>query len=220
MKLEDVIKSLYLQSKLVKLEEKEIVIKCYSTSAGIKWYFISSFFKSYPYASDPKERMNREIDFFTRSWKEIGTPKIIDMDYDTNCIMRDYIKGRPIEREEDFAMLGKAFKTIHESGIALGDTKIENFIINEKIYIIDAEQAIETNDEKYFAWDILVFLLFLSYKYINDLKNFEKMTKVFLDSYNPTQREVSHILNIENIGLLTLFPPMSLNFIKKITAEL
>ncbi len=220
MKLEDAIKSLYLQSKLVKLDEKEYVIKCYSTSAGIKWYFISSFFRSYPYASDPKERMNREIDFFTRPWKEIGIPKIIDMDYDTNCIMRDYIKGRPIEREDDFVMLGKTFRIIHENGIALGDTKIENFIVNDKIYVIDAEQAIQTSDERYFAWDILVFLLFLSYKYINDLKSFEKMTRIFLNSYNPTQKEISYLLDVRNIGLLTLFLPISLNLIKKITAEL
>jgi tRNA A-37 threonylcarbamoyl transferase component Bud32 len=220
MKFEDVIKSLYLQSKLIKLEEKEYVIKCYSTSAGIKWYFISSFFKSYPYASSPRERMNREIDFFTRKWSEIGTPKIIDMDYETNCIMRDYIKGRSIETEEDFLMLGKAFKIIHENGLSLGDTKIENFIVNEKIYVIDAEQAIQTKEEKYFAWDILVFLLFLSYKYINDLKNFEKMSRAFLNSYKPTQKEISYILDIRNINVLTLFPPMALNLIKKIIAEL
>ncbi|MCY0883928.1 MAG: DUF255 domain-containing protein, partial [Acidianus infernus] len=159
MKFEDVIKSLYLQSKLIKLEEKEYVIKCYSTSAGIKWYFISSFFKSYPYASSTRERMNREIDFFTRKWDGIGTPKIIDMDYDTNCIMRDYIKGRPIETEEDFLMLGKAFKIIHEIANIINENFIAIKVDRDEMPEVDRKlQLIVSEISGESGWPLTVFM--------------------------------------------------------------
>lgn len=219
MHIDNLIRNTYLQSRIIEIEGKKAVIKCYSLSAGIKWYFISTYFRSYPYASNYKTRMDREMNFLTYRWQEIKVPKLIDIDYVNSCIVREFVDGKELSNAY-FSIFGKALRYIHDKGFALGDTKLENFLIkDDKVYVIDAEQAIETNNISYFAWDLLVFLLFTSYKYINDLRTYEILIKQFLSSYEITKEELKEILGIRNISLLSIFPPFHLNIIKKITAE-
>ncbi|ARM76465.1 serine/threonine protein kinase [Acidianus manzaensis] len=219
MRIENIIKNTYLQTKILEVDGQKFAMKCYALNAGLKWYFISSFFRSYPYASDYKIRMDREIDFFTTKWEEIGVPKIIDIDCENSCVIREYINGEQIGINH-FVKLGKSMRYIHDNGFALGDTKLENFLVkDDKIYVIDAEQAIRTKETTYYAWDILVFLLFVSFKYFNELKSFEFATKEFLESYNITKEESKAIFGVKNITLLSMFPPMHLNIAKKIIAE-
>ncbi|AWR97700.1 serine/threonine protein kinase [Acidianus sulfidivorans JP7] len=219
MKIEDLIKNTYLQTKIIEVDGNKFAMKCYALNASIKWYFISSFFRSYPYASSYRTRMDREIDFFTTRWEEIGVPKIIDIDYDNSCVIREFIDGDQINIRH-FAKLGESLRYIHDKGFALGDTKLENFIFkSNKIYVIDAEQAIKTKEISYYAWDVLVFLLFTSFKYFNELKTFTTIVKEFLQAYNITKEEASAMFGIKNLNLLSMFPPMHLNIIKKIIAE-
>ncbi len=213
--------SLYTQSKIEWRDGERIVTKCYSSIFGIKWFLISGMFYTYPYASQPLERMGREIEFFTTKWNKIGVPKIIDMDYDNLCLYREFIDGREIGKDEkDFRMLGDAMKQIHEAGFSLGDTKLSNFmIVGDRVFVIDAEQALRNSSLDYKAWDIVVFFLFSSLAFLNEVKEYRECMRSFVEAYQMTHDLALKVMDMKNLPLLGLFPPLHLLEVKKITAE-
>ncbi len=213
--------SLYTQSKIEWRDGRKIVSKCYSSVFGLKWFIISGMFYTFPYASQPLERMGREIEFFTFRWKGIGVPKIIDMDYDRICLFREFIDGKEVGKDrESFELIGKALRKIHEAGFVMGDTKLSNFMIkDDEVFVIDAEQAIRNASKDYIAWDILVFLLFSSFAFINEVKEYRECIRSFMTGYEIDNEIALKITDIKNVPLLALFPPLHLIEIKKISAE-
>ncbi len=220
MRLDEFLRGVSAQSKVVKVEDGKYVRKCYGSSVSLKWYFIVSIFKSYPFVGDPRERMGREIEFFTYNWSEVKVPKIVDFDYDEACLLREFVDGRTPTSAEDVKKIGRALRHIHDSGFVMGDTKVENFLVNDYVYVIDAEQSIRSDSEEYKGWDLAVFLLFLSYKFLYDLKGFENSVKSFLLAYEPDKKELLSINGLKNVALLSLFPPMQLTVVKKVIGEL
>ena len=216
MKLEDFFRGFYTQTRLIRVDDRNIVVKCYSSSTSFKWYLISPAFRRYPYTSDPVERMNREINFFTYNWENgIKVPKIIDFDFDTLCIYREFVDGEEINTPEHFEELGKALKYIHSKGFALGDTKVENFLYNSSINVIDAEQSIETKNNSYFAWDLLVLTFSIAYKFLKDPNTFYLSLNSLLEGYSLDKEVAKEMTNISNIQLLTLIPFTHYNYFRK-----
>ena len=216
MKLEDFFRGFYTQTRVIKVDGRNIVVKCYSSSTSFKWYLISPAFRRYPYTSNPVERMNREINFLTYNWGDtIKVPKLIDFDFDTLCIYREFVDGEEINTTLHFSELGKALRYIHDKGFALGDTKIENFLFNSNISVIDAEQSIETENISYFAWDLLVLTFSMAYKFLKDPQTFYLNLLSLLDGYSISKEMASELTNISNIPLLTLIPFTHYNYFKK-----
>ncbi|BBG23922.1 hypothetical protein [Sulfuracidifex tepidarius] len=213
--------SLYTQSRIEYRDGRKIVSKCYSSVFGIKWFLISRMFYTFPYASQPLERMGREIEFFTFRWKDIGVPKIIDMDYDRVCLFREFIDGKEVDKDrKSFELIGNALRKIHEAGFVMGDTKLSNFMIKEdKVFVIDAEQAIRSSSKDYIAWDILVFFLFSSFAFVNEVKDYRDCIRSFVTGYGIDGEIAMKITDIKNVPLLALFSPLHLIEIKKISAE-
>ncbi|MDT7875535.1 lipopolysaccharide core heptose(II) kinase RfaY [Sulfolobaceae archaeon RB850M] len=217
MKLEDFFKHIYIQTKIVRVDDRQIVMKCYNSSSSFKWYFISPLFRNYPYTSDPKERMDRELDFFTYRWSKINVPKVIDFDYDNLCLYREFIEGNEIIDEDQFEKLGESIRYIHDNNYVLGDTKLENFIVKEgKISVIDAEQAIRSNNNSYMAWDLLVLFFSLSYNYLNDPKKFSTTIERILYGYNPSKEITKELMSIKAVNLLSLIPFFHYNNFRKV----
>ncbi|AAY80798.1 hypothetical protein [Sulfolobus acidocaldarius] len=218
MKIEDFFRNIYVQTKVVDSGDRKIVLKCYNSSTSFKWYFISPAFRSYPYTSSPLERMSREINFFTYKWTNIIVPKIIDFDLDSMCLYREYLEGREVSKSEDYFELGHSLKYIHSKGFALGDTKVENFLIppdNKIITVIDAEQSIETDSVSHFAWDLLVTIFSISYKFIKNPQLFYEVINSFLDGYDPIKEEAKEIFDIKYISLISLIPLFNYSYLRK-----
>lgn len=220
MKLEDFFRDIYTQTKVVVEEDRKIVIKCYNSSTSFKWYFISPSFRNYPYTSDPLERMNREINFFTYKWRDIKTPKIIDFDLDQTCLYREYVEGEEIKEVEHVEKLGKALKSIHEEGFVMGDTKVENFVISDgKVTVIDAEQAINSIDISYRSWDLLVLSFSLAYVYLKDPLTFGKAINSLFSSYGLSKKEAEELLGLKSIGLVSLMPFLHFTTFRKVVEK-
>ncbi|BAB66448.1 hypothetical protein [Sulfurisphaera tokodaii] len=216
MKLEDFFKGFYIQTRLIDVDNRKIVVKCYSSSSSFKWYLISPAFRGFPYTSNPLERMNREINFFTYNWgDELKVPKVIDFDEETICMYREFIDGEEISDLEQFEELGRAINLIHKRNFALGDTKLENFLYNKKVYVIDAEQAIQTSNTSYFSWDLLVLAFSMSYKFLKDPQLFYLNYIKILEGYSPNKEIVKELLNFNNLPLLSLIPFTHYNYFKK-----
>ncbi|MEM1625702.1 MAG: serine/threonine protein kinase [Sulfolobaceae archaeon] len=200
------------------------MVKYYDTLMSIKWYFIVSAFKVYPFVSSPKERMKRELNFMTYNWKDkIFVPKIIDFDFEKFILYREYIDGRELKDQEDYELLGSSLSVIHNNNFVLGDTKISNFLIDKynkkKLYVIDAEQSLQLDSPKYRSWDLLVLLFFIAVENIYDIKRFENISKVILDAYEPTPEIVKGIFDTKNTFLLSFFPVLHLESLRKIIAR-
>jgi len=169
------IEEVFRQVKIIDFNGVKLVVKEYTSERGIiKWFLIKAAgltSQVYPYTFKPVERMKREIDFFEGSILN-NTPKIIVKDWLNKLIIREYIDGNnvnPLNRE-DVVKVAKTIADIHECGYSLGDSKYTNFIIsNDRVYIVDAEQAIYTDRYEYMYWDIMVFLTTLIYSLIEKM---------------------------------------------------
>lgn len=220
-----VLTSIYSQSEIIDIKEegKKFILKEYLTNSSIKWYLITPFFYfNYPYVADPIKRMYREIDFLTHNWKDkIKVPKLIDYDIKNVYIIREFIDGKIPQTPNDFKKLGKTIKNIHGEGFSLGDTKYENFLIaNEnEVFVIDAEQAIKTENRKFRAWDLLVLFLFTSYKFIANINEYRESVIGFLEEYDGERSVLESVLDRENGLLLSVFPPINLIELKNIISE-
>jgi len=143
------------------------VIKSFMSPWSLKWLISLPTLVFYPYSINPKTRFFREVNFFTEWSKKkhpvIKVPKILGMDYSRLIIVREYIKGRTAYDIglDGFLPLFEALAFIHNEGWVLGDTKPSNFLLDDKnhVFVIDAEQAIRSNNVEFMAWDLAILLL-------------------------------------------------------------
>ncbi|BBD72540.1 hypothetical protein HS1genome_0929 [Sulfodiicoccus acidiphilus] len=204
--LERLIRETYSQSRVSTVGGVKVIIKNYSSPYSIKWYFITTAFFTYPYVADPKKRLSRELDFLLTNWKGFSTPKVIDFDLDEPSLTREFLEGREPEAE-DMKLLGRGLREIHDRGVVMGDTKVENFLISEeRLYVIDAEQSTSSDSSELKAWDLLVLFLFTAYKYFNDLDQFERGVQLFVDAYQPTSDVSKLVFSAKNAFLLAFMP--------------
>lgn len=153
------------QSTIIEINGKKYVKKSYGEIAGItKWVIVNFPFIQllYPFETDPWKRMIREYSFFINPPRTVKTPKILEYNPNELVLIREYIGGRePSLNGEDAVMLGEKLADIHNEDYCLGDTKPSNFILlNNEVYVIDAEQSIkECYEDAYKIWDTLFHLL-------------------------------------------------------------
>lgn len=170
----EILNNFLSQIKIIEFNDKKIVIKEYSREYGLfKWFLLktgSDISKTYPYTIDPYERMMRETVFFEEMNSLINVPNIFVKDWVNSLIIREYIDGDSSKPDysDNLKNIAKIIASIHDYSYVLGDTKFYNFIkTSNKYYIIDAEQAIRSNNEKYMYWDLFVFITISIYYVIN-----------------------------------------------------
>lgn len=80
--------------------------------------------------------------------------------------------------------IGNKFAKVHAGGIALGDTKPENIMIdrNGRIYMVDLEQASRNGDQ---AWDVAEFLYYAGHDISSPAQTLtaELITEAFIAGY-------------------------------------
>ncbi len=232
-KLFEVLDNMFSQSKIIEINDQRYVLKNYNYEPGlIKWFLVKTanlIVKVYPYVLDPATRMNREIIFLRNIRNRIHAPRIILIDWMSKQIIREYIEGKPIDpsNQELYKVIGETLARIHLTGYVIGDAKYLNFIHADNIiYIIDGEQAIETNDKRYMAWDIAEFLITAIYHVLASKiitsKIIEKYTRLLINGYCEINTECSNVLTniyntkIKKIIYLLLPIPYSIIMIKTI----
>lgn len=234
----DIIEETIKQTYVIEENGRKYVIKYYSVEPGlVKWFIIKSLsipLQIYPYVTGPRDRMNREIDFFNKKPGNVCTPKIIDIDWDNLFMKREYIEGKifhPDMPHLRFVELAHILAKIHKAEYALGDSKYTNFIITDhgEIYVVDAEQAIETSNEIHYSWDLIIFTVttLYSYGFLKDIEDLYSKLRSFYGSYIDYYNidPVSNI--IDKVKLRTVFSilvPLPyniqlINILKEITSK-
>ncbi len=182
------------QSRVVVEGGKKVVLKHYTVEPGIvKWFIIKSLSISvqvYPYVFSPRERMSREISFFEEKPGGVHTPRVLEVNWDELWVKREFIEGDTFTPDKPalaYLELARTIALVHRGGYALGDSKHTNFIYSRDkiIYIVDAEQAMETEAIHHKAWDLVVLTVTLLYAYgpLKDLDPIYNRLRILYASY-------------------------------------
>ncbi len=215
------------QVDIMNLGGLKVVRKKFSSEIGIlKWLPPSIFYKaSYPFTVVPNERFKRELKFFSSGggrWYRV--PKVYEIDEVNLILVREFVEGSKLAYDlEASNLLGKVLAEVHSKGYALGDVKPSNFIVNDGVYIIDAEQAVAGGNDDLFSWDLILTLLFISYRYVVDPGGFKKFASQFINSYlevGGSITAVKSIFSIKNLGIALLIPPHTLRTLVEVVSEI
>lgn len=203
------------QSEIVTVNGVKYVRKRYAKEVGImKWLPPVLFLKPiYPFTLEPKERLQREVKFFSMSWRSFHVPKILKYDINKLEILREYIAGDVINYKSinDVETLAKVYAEVHSTGYSLGDVKPTNFLKDEKgnIYVIDAEQAVKSEGVDAKSWDLIATVLLSSYTYIANMTGFKNFLKSFLKGYldnGGSDKALTNMMSQRFSGLIILIP--------------
>lgn len=176
-------------------EEKQVILKRFKDWSGFKWFPLNLWsFGTRQFAVLGKSRLQKEcaISEILRS-KNFNVPKVLHVSVNEGLIFMEYIKGQDLTHNikriariksqnaiskdlELVTCVGKILAEVHAVNVVLGDTKPENVIIDcdNKIYLLDFEQASEGGDK---SWDIAEFLYFSGH-YLPPLRSTEKAESI------------------------------------------
>ncbi len=186
----------------------KFVIKDYKALNSNKWYIITLFLGAeYPFVADSQSRLERELNFFEQDTGGVKKPKVISYNLEDKLLKREYIDGEiPYDKPE---LVSRALCSIHRAGYVVGDTKIENFLVDKSgvVSIIDAEQATVSHERRLMAWDMLLLFGSMAYKNIYDLDSYREAVKRIIDAYADWNIISSEIYNPLNAVLLAIIPP-------------
>lgn len=222
------------QSRLVMFSGKIYVEKTYAAEPGIiKWYLVTVSNLAvgvYPFKLKPPERLEQEVAFMRSKDTCFNKPELILVDYINLRLLREFVKGKGYSFQAPSLvhyLIAREIGKCHERGWAFGDSKITNFLYDdEKLYVIDAEQATSNGKPEYYAWDLLVLVSTLSidgyvkalYSETNRERVFDNIVRGYLDG-NSNGLEVLKLLktNYFKSLLYLLVPfPLSYMFYKKV----
>lgn len=173
-----VLNDVYLVKINVANEEKRILVKRFKDWSGFKWFPLNLWsLGTQKFAVLGKSRLERE--FATSEILRNGgfnVPKVLHVSHGERLVFMEYIYGEnladqikriahpkksPTVELATLARVGELIARVHSLGVALGDTKPENVIVNadEEIFLLDFEQAShDGGGDK--TWDVAEFLYY------------------------------------------------------------
>ncbi|MEM2122967.1 MAG: nucleotidyltransferase domain-containing protein [Candidatus Bathyarchaeia archaeon] len=179
---------------------ERLVIKKFSDWFIFKWFTLNIVaFGSKIFSVSGRERLFNEYGVTNLLEEEgnIPVPRIIHVSIPKRILVKEFIQGRTyldmvkqylslnlayVDKPSPFHALGEVFAKVHSIGVALGDTKPENFIYSKDktSYILDLEQAKKGED---FAWDIAEFLYYSGHYGLTLNDGIKSIAEEFIDGY-------------------------------------
>ncbi|MBQ04464.1 hypothetical protein CL673_07145 [Candidatus Bathyarchaeota archaeon] len=176
--------------------EDRVVVKKFRDVWSPKWALTYVWaIPSKRLSMTPLERLSREY-FGLGMLRKHGfmTPEVVAVQLSHRILMRKFIDGvtldeiasdivnERIDGAEAVAHFGEILSRIHSLGMSFGDTKPNNYVINnkdDKIYLLNLEQLSEGGDQ---AWDIAEFLYY-SVKLAVNSKGPRALADAFREGY-------------------------------------
>ncbi|MGA2627800.1 MAG: hypothetical protein ABSF63_12195 [Candidatus Bathyarchaeia archaeon] len=160
---------------LVTAGKEQLVVKKFTDWDGFKWFTLNLVsLGSKLFAVSGKARMTNEYGMNRYLGKRgLKVANIIYLNVKQRILVERYLSGPSFAdlakeavnqssltkgQAELAESLGETLADIHEIGVSVGDTKPENYVINDgKIFTVDLEQAGKRKD---YAWDIAELLFY------------------------------------------------------------
>jgi len=169
----------YLIKVNIRNEEKRILMKRFKDWSGIKWFPLNLWSLGTPkFAVLARTRLEKEC-IMNEVLRDEGfnVPKMLHVSLGERLILMEYINGENLANQikklansktprtdpttlATLTRVGELIAKIHTLGVALGDTKPENVIVNPagEIYLLDFEQASRIGGDK--TWDVAEFMYY------------------------------------------------------------
>jgi tRNA A-37 threonylcarbamoyl transferase component Bud32 len=198
-----VINDVYLVEAIAHGTKKLALVKRFKDWSGIKWFPLSIWaLGARSFAVLGRSRLEREcaISELLRK-KGFNVPKILHVSHNQRLVFMEYLEGEnlsnglkriatsksrdKVEKElEAIAQVGEIIAKVQSLGVALGDTKPENVIIEAsgKVYLLDFEQASDSGDK---TWDVAEFLYYAGH-FLSSLRpnsGAEMVGEAFISGY-------------------------------------
>lgn len=202
-KIGGVLNDAFLIRAPVKGEERKIVVKRFKDWSSVKWFPLTLWtVGTRTFTVLGRSRLEKECTINQLLYSNgFAVPKLLYVNHAERLLFMEYIKGEHVEklirriiesksakeRERDLEIIkrvGSKLAEVHAFGIALGDTKPENILVDEnaEVYLLDFEQASRNGDK---VWDIAEFLYYTGH-YISpfiNIKSTELIAKSFIKGY-------------------------------------
>jgi Kae1-associated kinase Bud32 len=170
--------------------------------SGFKWFPLTLWsVGTRTFAVLGRSRLEKEVAINQQLFmKGFNVPKILHVSHNDRLVFMEYVEGESLNQVikkiansksedvkkdlETICRVGEKMAEVHGLGIALGDTKPENFLLgkNGEIFMLDFEQASRSGDR---IWDVAEFLYYAGH-YIPPLagpKPAELISKAFIEGY-------------------------------------
>jgi tRNA A-37 threonylcarbamoyl transferase component Bud32 len=213
-----ILNDVYLVSANVNGKERRVVVKRFRDWSNFKWFPLTLWsVGTKTFAVLGRSRLEREcaINHLLHS-HGFAVPEVLYMSLSERLIFMEYIGGenlsgvvrRVVDSKRDdelkkalelIAKAGDIFAKVHALGVALGDTKPENILVDRTgdLYLTDLEQAGRNGDK---AWDVAEFLYYAGH----DISPFasthriELMANAFIKGYLAAGGNLKIIKNAGN----------------------
>jgi tRNA A-37 threonylcarbamoyl transferase component Bud32 len=184
-------------------KERKIVAKRFRDWSNFKWFPLTLWsLGTRTFAVQSLSRLEREsaISQFLYS-RGFNVPKVVHVSLAERLIFTEYVEGEDLatvikriavaKKQADvqndlevITKVGETFAQIHALGIALGDTKPENIIVDNTrdVHLLDFEQASRKGD---CVWDVAEFLYYAAHDLPprTDNERAELIVKSFITGY-------------------------------------
>ena len=206
VKVEDlggILNDVFLVTVSTNSEEKRIVAKRFRDWSSFKWFPLTLWsVGTRSFVVLGRSRLEREyaINQVLRS-KGFAVPKVLYVSGSERLIFKEYVEGEDLSetiREaavtkteyvlksdlEIVTRAGELLAKVHAAGVALGDTKPENFMLNAdgEILLLDLEQASRKGDK---VWDVAEFIYYAGHyvPMLVEARRAELIAKAFIKGY-------------------------------------
>ena len=207
---------------LAEVGGEQLVVKKFSNWYIFKWFMLNiAALGSKLFSVSGKERLSNEYGALRLlEEKDLAVQRVIHVSLPKRILIKEYINGLTylnivkayldshnqvsIPPENSFLKLGEMFATVHQSNIALGDTKPENFLLsnNGTVYVLDLEQAKIHGD---LVWDIAELLYYTGHYAISFNKELEKIVNDFIRGYLHSHGDITVLRKAASLPYLKVF---------------
>lgn len=198
-----ILNDIYLVKTIVNGSERKVVVKRFRDWSNFKWFPLTLWsVGTRTFAVFAISRLEREcaINRLLDS-KGFSVPKVLYVSPGERLIFMEYVEGEDLGRlmkkiagpkaageiEKDLSTIGRIgelFASVHALGVALGDTKPENFMVgkNGEIHMMDFEQASRNGDK---VWDVAEFLYYAGHDIspFVETNRVEQIANAFITGY-------------------------------------
>lgn len=198
-----ILNDVYLVKTFAKGNTKKVVAKRFRDWSNFKWFPLTLWsVGTRTFAVLATSRLEREC-AMNRLLDANGfsVPRVLYVSPAERLIFMEYVEGEDLsivvkraaesknqtELESNLDIVknvGNLFAAVHSSGVALGDTKPENFKVGKdgEIYMMDFEQASRNGDK---VWDIAEFLYYAGHNIspFVEAGRVERVARAFVSGY-------------------------------------
>jgi tRNA A-37 threonylcarbamoyl transferase component Bud32 len=202
-KIGGVLNDAFLIKTTVDGVERKVVVKRFKDWSSIKWFpLVLWTVGTRTFTVLGRSRLEKECTINQLLYsKGFAVPKLLYVNHAQRLLFMEYIEAESVDKVirrtaesksaketkeglEVITRVGEKIAQVHSIGIALGDTKPENILLDKQgeIYLLDLEQASRGGDK---VWDIAEFMYYSGH-YISpfaSVKSAETIAEAFIGGY-------------------------------------